>query len=561
MKTELLALATASLLTPCLIAQINPAVGAPQGAGDDTVVGPLTLSFSYKMPDGSMATDLFADSNGRVFADGGEGSDFSESLAEFSSDPTQIAVYWDDLNPGGGAGIGDVYFNDLGTSALITWLDVTVFGAPAGDEFTVQVELFPDGSFELRSDSRTPAGDCIIGSSVGGGAALPASTDITMSAPFDSGLEATVFELFDGGASPYDLVDSDTTFTRNVDCGYMVTTSAIGNPCPGPAVVTLGPPACVDEPFCLTFTPDGLGGYDSSIAGVTDLDFASGTALGLGDDAAATAALGFTFSMPGGSMVTEVDVDSNGRLFEVGAEASDFSESVGELLGDPTAIIAPFWDDLNPSAAGEVWVHNAASGAVSITWDAVPEFGTATSNTFQAQLFPSGVISFHYLAMAATDGIVGLSSGNGATDPLESDLSAGPVMTTGGPVVYEQFTGDFDLLGALVFPTLTILNDPLIGEFFDQAVADNAGSMMDFYILGNPMAPLDLGSVGIPCSLEVDGIFGTFSTAPSAGLSFMIPDSCACVGVMLRTQGATFSPSATPAILMTNSLDFTVGSL
>ena len=81
---------------------------------------------------------MFADSNGRISSDPAELSDFSESTAEFFAEMPAMAPYWDDLNPIGGGGIGDVFFNDLGTSALITWQDIVLFGGAAGSEFTVQ---------------------------------------------------------------------------------------------------------------------------------------------------------------------------------------------------------------------------------------------------------------------------------------------------------------------------------------------------------------------------------------------------------------------------------------
>ncbi|MEO0481965.1 MAG: hypothetical protein AAF196_21070 [Planctomycetota bacterium] len=566
MHIRLLALVVSVLAATPAASQINSAFGTAQGAADDSVVGPMTLSFPFAMPNGATVTELFADSNGRVFSDGSEPSDFSESVVDLASGPTQIAVFWHDINPVGGAGLGDVFFNDLGTSALVTWNDVVDFGAPAGSEYTVQLEVFPDGSFVVRSDARVSQLDGLVGSSVGAGATLPSLTDFSNALPFNSGAQGTVYEPWDGSAFVFDLVDCDTTFTPNGVGGYSVTTTCLpGVPRSTPSVVTVQGPACSAlgaTPLDLTYTPDGSGGYDVALGGSLDGNFASGTDLGLGDDTTGTVFLPFTFAMPGGSMVAGLDVDSNGRLFEISLESSDFSESTAELLGDATAMTCAFWDDLSPSDAGAVWAHVAASGAQSITWDDVPEFGTTNSNTFQVQLFPDGVVSMHFVMMAATDGLVGLSSGNGAIDPGESNLASGPISTGGVPVVYEQFTGDFDAARPQVLPILQNLTNPILGTNFDLVITAAPGSIGDFYLLGNPSSS-DLRIIGVPCFLETDGILATISTAPGAGYALIIPVLPDLVGQALNTQGAILDTNAGNPffVLFTNSIDFSFGDV
>lgn len=62
------------------------------------------------------------------------------------------------------------------------------------------------------------------------------------------------------------------------------------------------------------------------------------------------------------------------------------------------------------------------------TWENVPEYSTSNSNTFQVEMFFSGVIRVSYLAIAAVDGIAGLSAGSGLSpDFLENDLTSGTV--------------------------------------------------------------------------------------------------------------------------------------
>lgn len=311
--------------------------------------------------------------------------------------------------------------------------------------------------------------------------------------------------------------------------------------------------------------PDGCEGWIAGIGGTLDNDFASGVALTLGDDDTAVVPVGFLFTICG-IQNQVVEIDSNGRLFGAGLETSDFSESVSELLNDPTWIIAPLWDDLNPSAGGTVWVNNATSGALTVTWQNVPEFGTSNENSFQVQLFPSGAIEFHYINIDATDGIIGISPGNGAADPGESDysdLGTGPILTVCDCVIYEQFTGDFDLfndgLGSFKCPVLINLTDPIINTDFDLSITCNPTATFDFYLIGTALSPpIDLSILGIPCVLFVDSV-ATVGTVAGSGLSWPTPDLCSLVGTTVRVQGAT-TGNPPPVLRLTNYLDCTIGT-
>ena len=86
--------------------------------------------------------------------------------------------------------------------------------------------------------------------------------------------------------------------------------------------------------------------------------------------------------------------------------------------------ISALFDDLNPSQGGTVsWKQLADRAAV--TWEDVPEYNAGNANTFQVEMFFDGRVRVSYRAIAAADGIAGLSEGNGV-DPefFESDLSS-----------------------------------------------------------------------------------------------------------------------------------------
>ncbi|MEO0479680.1 MAG: nidogen-like domain-containing protein [Planctomycetota bacterium] len=328
--------------------------------------------------------------------------------------------------------------------------------------------------------------------------------------------------------------------------------------------VTVNGPACVPGPgtnSSTLFTPDGAGGYNTTPnGGVIDTNFTSGTPLAFTDDSTNVLAIGFAFTMPNGVSLTDIEVDSNARAFEPGLEGTDFSESVAEFLNDGSAQLAPYWDDFNPSAGGQIWQSVGPGGEFVVTWESVPEFGTTNANTFQMVLAADSSITFNYIDIVSTDGIVGVSSGSGALDPGSMDLSAGPIATAGGMVLYEEFTGNNDLGTAQQLPDLSNLSNPVIGTNFDLVINNAAGSIGDFYLLGNPSV-FDLSPIGIPCSLETDGILATISTAPGAGYTLNVPNLPALSGQSLNTQGAILDPTAGNPffVLFTNSIDFTFG--
>src|SRR5262249_21008315 len=119
-------------------------------------------------------------------------------------------------------------------------------------------------------------------------------------------------------------------------------------------------------------------------------------------------------------------VGTNGYV-TFGAGDSNFTESLSAHFS--LARVAALFDDLNPGTGGQVSYKQLAD-RMAITWLNVPEFGTANHNTVEVELYFDGRISLSYLAVAALDGLAGLSEGTGlAPDFFETDLSA---LTAGG---------------------------------------------------------------------------------------------------------------------------------
>jgi len=155
-----------------------------------------------------------------------------------------------------------------------------------------------------------------------------------------------------------------------------------------------------------------------------------------------TVNLGFSFTMPGGAVVTSLDVDEHGRLVEVGSDASDSSETTGEMTANPTGSINVLWDFNGFTApnAGVYFFTDNASFA-TFTWTQITFTGAPCN--YQCQLFGDGRIVMVYDSNCpADDGIIGVCPGNGAVLPAQSNLddaiTTPPLLST-DPTVFEDF--------------------------------------------------------------------------------------------------------------------------
>lgn len=174
----------------------------------------------------------------------------------------------------------------------------------------------------------------------------------------------------------------------------------------------------------LQLTPDGSAdGYGVCVSpiGALPSDPAGGNVLVLSDDDSEFVPVVPTQTVSlYGVAYNGFHVGSNGYV-TFGSGDSDYDESLGEHFALPR--VAPLYDDLNPSSAGTVsW--RRFGDHVAVTWQDVPEYNTSNQNTFQVQLFYDGRITMSWLDIAAVDGIVGLSDGQGlGADFFERDLS------------------------------------------------------------------------------------------------------------------------------------------
>ncbi len=189
--------------------------------------------------------------------------------------------------------------------------------------------------------------------------------------------------------------------------------------------------------------PDGHGYYcyDDTDSGYTEAPTYSwveldpsyggtGTDLGLGYDDMVNVALPFAFRYFGEDFGT-IGICSNGNI-GMGSqpewETQPRNTPIGAPLG-PAGMVAPFWDDLNPNAAGKVLYKNLGSGRFAVEWSRVQStYSDTTSGTpylqtfelilYDQDVYPTesgdGEMLFQYHTIANAD------TANGATVGIEN---------------------------------------------------------------------------------------------------------------------------------------------
>ncbi|MDP6415134.1 MAG: S8 family serine peptidase, partial [Gammaproteobacteria bacterium] len=175
----------------------------------------------------------------------------------------------------------------------------------------------------------------------------------------------------------------------------------------------------------ITFIPDGSASFYSvctEAATVFPTDPSGGSVIPLTDDDSEMLPLtGVTVSLYGESYgIGEVYAGSNGYLTFTAGDYT-WTESLANHFNLPR--VSALFDDLNPEAGGSVsWKQ--LGDRIAVTWENVPEYGTSNSNNVQIEMFYDGKIQITWLAIAAIDGLAGLSEGNGVpVGFLERDLS------------------------------------------------------------------------------------------------------------------------------------------
>ena len=175
---------------------------------------------------------------------------------------------------------------------------------------------------------------------------------------------------------------------------------------------------------CCTFAPSGTANdYSGSIVSVTGFasDTSNATEINLGDDECVKVSLSNNISFYG-HLYSEIYVCSNGYI-GFGNNYSTYSSSYDNFFASPK--VAGLQTDLNPSSQGTV-SYEELSDRVVVSWEGVPAYGANSANSFQIELFYSGIITITWLDINVSDVILGLSSGNTPNDIQEANISDFP---------------------------------------------------------------------------------------------------------------------------------------
>ena len=199
------------------------------------------------------------------------------------------------------------------------------------------------------------------------------------------------------------------------------------------------------------YIPDGSGDYyDACVEAITEYptDPVGGNVLPLtlDDSDLVTPTNPVTLY---GTTYNSFYVGSNGYITFTGPDL-EYIETLADHFDTPR--ISALFDDFNVPNGGTVsWTEK--SDRVVVTWDGIPEYVNTGANFFQVEMFGNGEIHISWLSLTATDGLVGLSDGNGIpTDYIESDASAGGTCTApcAADIVNNDGQVNFDDLALLL---------------------------------------------------------------------------------------------------------------
>jgi hypothetical protein len=142
-----------------------------------------------------------------------------------------------------------------------------------------------------------------------------------------------------------------------------------------------------------------------------------GVSLNMGDDESRLINIGFSFTFYG-NVYTQCYVNANGNI-TFSASDDDYTETEAEFLANGPRV-APMWNDFKPvkTTPNNVYMNGQADKLI-ITWNQVDEYASGQDNTFQVVLYQSSVIQYGFDNMNSSDGVKGVSSGNGSNANYE----------------------------------------------------------------------------------------------------------------------------------------------
>ncbi len=223
---------------------------------------------------------------------------------------------------------------------------------------------------------------------------------------------------------------STSTITATFTQGPSVTPTVTSTPTLTPTA-TNTPTATLTSTATATATMTTIGACPNLAAGYcrSDTDprawVAGVTNTGItGDDQTVTVGLPFSVAFFGTSF-SSINISSNGNA-HFGTASNAYSNVAIPNSGAPNGMIAPFWDDLNPAAGGQVFTGvsgTAPNRVFTIEWRNVAHFsGTSDGASFAIQIDESsaGTNAIWLLYQDTSFANASFDSGISATSGIEN---------------------------------------------------------------------------------------------------------------------------------------------
>jgi subtilisin family serine protease len=182
--------------------------------------------------------------------------------------------------------------------------------------------------------------------------------------------------------------------------------------------------------------------------------------------------LGFTMPFYDG-FFNSIRICSNGFI-SFTSDATDWTNDPIPYTEEPDNLVAPFWDDLDPSSGGMIYFYTNNVDTAIVEWENVPHYQYSGEGlyTFEAILLASGDIVYQY---ASVEGEVASN-----TIGIEnSDASIGLQVVYDSPYVANELAVRINI------PTFWLTVDPMSGN-------NNPGESSDFTVTFDA-SELDLG--------------------------------------------------------------------
>jgi hypothetical protein len=284
------------------------------------------------------------------------------------------------------------------------------------------------------------------------------------------------------------------------------------------------------------------------------VDPSAGASYVLVDDASASVALPFPVTLYG-DVYTTASISSNGFL-RLGSGAATAFANVGiPSATDPNAIIAPWWDDLNPALGGSVRTLTtgiAPNRKFVAAWVGVPHIAAAsTAVTFEAVIDEAtGDITFQYLD--ALTGNATSDRGVGATIGLENgagsagiQVSLNTASRSDQTAVRCTTTGSSSPLSVAT----TSLPGAATATAYSQMLQAQGGRLGYTWALATGTLP-----TGLTLNAATGLISGTPTVAGTSNITVRVTDGAAAVATaplsIVVTAPLAISTASLPSVLV-----------